>query len=148
MRTLLTASITIFVSFLLSACSGSPGTVDNPEDTGTGGNGGDGGPDQPNEADVDADVGDEPIEGKWTCGENNRAIEIGTGYVWICGMDKCVEGIGCLGWDEPCESDDECIESTLEIGWEVDLAVHCKYGICQADKLPWSEDDDGPAPSP
>lgn len=109
--------------FLLPSCGASDG-----DGGGGGGGGGSGG------SDPDAQVADDvdAAEGPWECPEKNIARRKTDNYTQDCGLLLCTTADGCGNVALGCDTDDDCVKSTLEAGWEVDLPVHCVGRICSA----------------
>ena len=120
------------------------------ESGGGSGQGGSGGQPRQDGGDVEdatADSEAAPAEGPWECVFPNTAVHKERGWTEECGFDKCRAGTGCkqktLG---RCETDDDCISSTLERGWEGDRPVFCDSSfLCSPDPL-WTYLDDEPYP--
>lgn len=109
------AALTLGVGFLLPSCGDS--------DTGSGG-GGSSGSAQLDAGDTDA------AEGPWECLEGNIAHRKADGETKDCGLVRCTVEDGCGNTALGCKSNDDCVSSTAEAGWEVDLPVTCRHGMC------------------
>ena len=79
------------------------------------------GPDVPDAPDIP------PDEGPWTCKvPPNVAVWLDTDWEVRCGMSKCIPGTGCKGGVYgTCKHSDDCIPSTLDLGWDADIKVFC-----------------------
>ena len=136
-----TTTTTILLCTMVSACSGDDGDADttyaDAADDRAYATGDSGKPDS--DTGVEADTGPEPLEGPWDCIEGNVSVNRETGQELPCGLEKCFPGPGCKAyWNlGKCESDDDCIESTGEIGWAMDCPVTCDITNLCSDMPPW-----------
>ena len=48
------------------------------------------------------------------------------------GLVRCTVEDGCGNTALGCQGEEDCVSSTLEAGWDVDLEVSCVNGICDA----------------
>ena len=86
---------------------------------------------------------DSAPEGPWVCVGPTEAVNRETGVRKLCGYKKCLPGIGC-GSDFTCENNDDCIETTLEIGWDVPTRVYCDIdSICHCCEIEYVPDCHG-----
>jgi hypothetical protein len=76
------------------------------------------------------DTGDEAAEGPWECLEDNVARRKSDGDTGGCGLLRCTVEDGC-GNSLGCDAEEDCISSTAEAGWDVDLEVSCVGGQCE-----------------
>ena len=136
MRSSVVFAIGLSFLFAVSGCdSGSPTEENDAGRGGSGGKGGTGGDSGTGGAD---DTGIGGFEGPWECElPSNRATNTETGAVRPCGLFRCYPGIGCPKLTEGCDSDDDCIDSTLEIGWTRDIRVYCDGVYCEDDPTGW-----------
>ncbi len=76
----------------------------------------------------DGAVASDAAEGPFECLQGNVARRKSDGDTEPCGLERCTvqDGCGALG----CETDDDCVSSTLEAGWQVDYPVKCNAGGC------------------
>ena len=100
------------------------------------GEAGAGGHDEPDDG-----TGGQVAEGPWTCVvPPNRAYWYDTDYFVPCVLSKCIPGTGCKDNADRCESDDDCIENTVDRGAEPPGSpVHCcTHGRCDSHSGPCS----------
>jgi hypothetical protein len=115
---LIMVAIAAGISLLVASCGSSDG---GPEPGG--GSGG---------STSDGSVAGDAAEGPFEClKEGNIARRKSDGDTEPCGLERCTAQNGCgvpgaLG----CETDDDCVSSTLEAGWQVDYPVKCIAGGC------------------
>ena len=66
------------------------------------------------------------VEGPWECVANNYArwTEPGYNYERPCVFYKCIPGTGCPA-PPRCETNDDCITTTAEMGHEAAAPVYC-----------------------
>ena len=115
MTRLIMVAIAAGISLLVASCGSSDG---GPEPGG--GSGG---------STNDGSVAGDAAEGPFEClKEGNIARRKSDGDKQPCGLERCTvqDGCGALG----CETDDDCVSSTLEAGWHVDYPVKCIAGGC------------------
>jgi len=110
----LTVSMVVLIASLTSGCGdgddGSGGGASSGQDAGL---------------DAQAETSDEPAVGPWECLPNNIARRKSDGDIVECGFLKCTVEDGCGNTALGCQSDEDCVSSTLEVGWTVDQPVHC-----------------------
>jgi len=110
--------------------------------TAEGGSGGDSGSDADAEVDADADSVETPSDDPYECIFPSKSLEKATNLVESCGTYKCSTLIGCK-WP-PCDSNDDCVASTLELGWELEFPVVCNEAfVCTAQTPSHHGDDPG-----
>ena len=117
---------TLALLLTLAGCSG-----DGDSGNGAGGAPQDSGTDAVDDT-VD-DTADDTAVGPWECLENNVAKKKLDGKETSCGFNRCTVEDGCGNTALGCENNDDCISSTLEIGWDTDLRVWCNGGACTPD---------------
>jgi hypothetical protein len=98
------------LAFLLPNCSGD------------GDSGGDSGG---SVQDSGTESGEDAAVGPWECLEGNVARRKSDGHTTRCGLLRCTVEDGCGNTALGCQSEEDCVSSTLEAGWEVDLEVIC-----------------------
>ena len=139
MRTTTTLAVIGFsIGFLIPACSSSGPESGDPVPPGTGGNTGDSAVHNDSGGDASGDGDTGPL-GPWDCSVPGQARWIATDVdlVRYCGFFGCSSERGCK---IRCDSDDDCISSTLQLGWEHDLRVFCDDHSCERE-MTWGDDD-------
>ncbi len=114
------AAALALVAFLLPNCSGDgdDGGGGSVQDSGT-------------------ESGEAAAVGPWECLHGNVARRKSDGQTTPCGLLRCTVEDGCGNSALGCQSEEDCVSSTLEAGWEVDLEVICSYGLCDSvDEFP------------
>jgi len=112
-------SYALSISCMICGC----GTASTTDPGGTGGEPPDGGVGGDSGADADADSEETHSNDPYECIFPNKSVEKATGRTVDCCEYKCSTLTGCK-WP-PCESDDDCVDSTLELGWEQHFPVVC-----------------------
>jgi hypothetical protein len=107
------AAALALVAFLLPNCSGDG-------DDGGGGSVRDSG----------TESGEAAAVGPWECLQGNVAQRKSDGHTTPCGLLRCTVEDGCGNPVLGCQSEEDCVSSTLEAGWDVDLEVICDDGTC------------------
>ena len=74
--------------------------------------------------------GEDAAVGPWECLEGNVARRKSDGHTSGCGLLRCTVEDGC-GNTLGCQSEEDCVSSTLEAGWDVDLEVNCVDRMCR-----------------
>jgi len=115
-RIVLTTLAALFL--MLAGCSG-----DGDSEGGSSGAPQDGG----------ADTVDDVAVGPWECLENNVARRKSDGKTNPCGLLRCTVEDGCGNTALGCENEEDCVSSTAEAGWDVDLEVRCNGGMCDSE---------------
>ena len=161
MKTLVFACFVLCVGAFVSGC-GSESTTVGPETSkgGSAGSGGQGGGqggadsggsggiagnagDAPDDASDDGDTGTDEPEPTYPfqCIFPNTSVNNETWEQQFCGFRKCTPDRGCET-NQPggyCTSDDECLDSTCDLGWDGYAPVICREDLCSPD-IPWDKD--------
>jgi hypothetical protein len=125
MKNVMMALFWLLASGFALGCGGD-GTTDA-----AGGAAGSGGEDGDATSDAFSEAGDaETADGPWECADVHTAIHPASGYIDDCGLLRCKIGVGCHSV-KGCSTNDDCVSSTAEAGWQVDYPVYCdQLGFC------------------